>query len=229
MSDKSATRATLEMSPTYGLALSFAVLLEGVTSGDAPKNPEALMYTVAAALLGVSGVSLLASDLAREAGKPNKFGMDNKVSRWSWIVLAIASTLTIQILGLILGYQVCSRGSPGIGGVFVLSIIGSLFLFTAVNLTLGYGLVFAMALRALLRRLKLKVPRVLVLFIDALAPTSKGVAANGQSGGGQFHRPVGPKAAVRKTARPSRRTAPAGWRPRYRIERVSPGTKNDPS
>ncbi|WP_165191731.1 hypothetical protein [Caulobacter soli] len=214
MSEVSDKHQAFEMTPTYGLALAFAVLLEGVTSGDASKNPEALMYGVAAALLGISGVSLLATDLARQASKPIGSGAPGKVDRWSWIILAIASSLAIQVLGLVLGYQVCKRASPGIGGVFVLSIMGALVLFGVLKLILGYSLVVALGIRTFLRWRKIKPPRFLTLYIDALSSSATGPTSSRARSSVPGYRQRGTGFTVGSAARPHCRVAPARYRNR---------------
>lgn len=116
------------MSPLASMAFSFAVLLEGVTNGDVARSADQQMYSVAAVMLGIAGVSYFLDhgDRKKPVVEVESYGRLGLAEWWASTMTRGAVALVTQVLAVYLAFLLCKRGDQHLAGWFVMAVFAGL-------------------------------------------------------------------------------------------------------
>ncbi len=136
------------------IAISFAVLLQGVTNGDVLKHPGSQIYTASAILLALGGFSFSMED---RGGYRNEKLLDfvgfTKAHRVSALILSIACDLAIQIVAVRLGWLMCKQAGESVANAFFGTLVVGFVLYGAPLVLLHFlGVPAVLARRSLTKR-----------------------------------------------------------------------------
>ncbi|WP_165190938.1 hypothetical protein [Caulobacter soli] len=169
-------REPVGLSATGGMAISFVVLLEGVTNGDAAKNPATWMYPIAGAMLAASGLSIVFSGAIAGEDPPearrSMFAM-TKPLRISGALVSIISDFSIQILAVMLGYQIAKRAGTLTEQAFILVLFAGFVVNGLSSMVVECLLTLAIFYKRIIERRGREVSPRVNTFIHALEEKAK--------------------------------------------------------